>query len=122
MKRQIAYSIEPSFDESGRMEASIAWDDHRKKYCVDAAKGHQAKRRRWLDPNGEIDQLMLMVEQLKIPLLVDGPMGLDGTLYRLIVGGTPSTTLTWWQEIPPEWSALLPIVRAVEAIADDTRK
>ena len=60
------------------------------------------------------EELLSPLIGLALPIVAQGPMGLDGTTYSLKISvGLTNVTLRWWEEIPAEWQSLSPIVEAL---------
>jgi len=114
----IAYMIEPSFDEAKRFEVSVAWDDMAKEYRVHVLKRYGHRDRTF--PASRFSTLKQMVANLRLPHCVPALMGFDGTTYRLYIGRGAEVIYSWWAELPEDWHALRPIVDEMLQVAEET--
>jgi hypothetical protein len=115
---RISYSIKPSFEPEKALTVAVGWVDRRKQYCVDVKRGAKTKRK-WIDSDSRLDEIMAASASLDLPLLSEGPEGLDGTGYSFKIGITPSVEFSWWQELPDSWIALADIIQQMSIIADE---
>ncbi len=118
IRPRISYSIKPSFEPEKAVTVEVGWADRRKQYCVDVKRGAKTKRK-WVDSDSRLDEIMAAAASLDLPLLSEGPVGLDGTGYSFKIGITPSVEFSWWQELPASWIALAGIIKQLSIIADE---
>jgi hypothetical protein len=117
-RSRISYSVEPSFEPEKAITVEVGWVDRRKQYCVDVKRGGRTKRK-WVDSDSRLDEIMVASAGLHLPLLAEGPVGLDGTVYSFKIGIAPSVEFSWWQELPDSWKALADIIQQMNIIADE---
>jgi len=110
---RIAYSIEPSFEDSSWCEFTPKREDGT--YTVHIQVKYAQRQIRL--PSERMAPIARAVRDLRLPPLVGGG-GLDGTMYSLTVGALPSIKCSWWMTIPDEWAALQPIIAEIEMLTD----
>ena len=124
----IIYTVRPSF--GGNSTVHLTWDDHSKQYQLYVSKGWQfyvskgdeGDKQYLFDENPELDAILEAVANLQIPIpACVGIDGIDGTTYDFAIGessfaSNPSITFTWWETLPPEWTELGKIIKAIDRV------
>ncbi|MCX6908350.1 MAG: hypothetical protein NTY01_09950 [Verrucomicrobia bacterium] len=64
-------------------------------------------------------KLFKTLETIALPLTPSYEIGEDGVAYELEIGeGDNRVCLRWWNELPPEWNGLAPVVKALERLSE----
>ena len=110
---RIRYSIEPSFEDGSLCEFNPKGEDGT--YTVHIQVRYAQRQIRL--SSDVMAPIARAVSDLRLPPLAGGD-GLDGTMYSLTVGTLNSIKFSWWETIPDEWAALLPIIAEIERLTD----
>jgi hypothetical protein len=110
---RIAYSIEPSFEDGSLCEFNPKGEDGT--YMVHIQVRYAQRQIRL--SSEQMASIVRAVSDLRLPPAAGGD-GLDGTIYSLTVGTLNSIKYSWWETIPDEWAALLPIIAEIERQTD----
>ena len=76
---------------------------------------------RWKVPvtKEQVEGALNQFRQATIPVYPEFPIGCDGTVYELGLGGyMGGTTFQWWSVLPPGWEVLVQVFTTVVAWAD----
>lgn len=58
-------------------------------------------------PGADMQELLDVLKEARVPVVGNCPFGLDGTSYRLtIINGFAQATFSWWQTAEQEWASL----------------
>ena len=68
-------------------------------------------------PCAEVQAISEEIMALHLGFSTTQRHGRDGTSYELAIGHVPRMKLSWWQDLPPEWIELRPIVNSLLELA-----